>query len=106
MFDADGTITINKSNNQLSLSINQKTSELLQPLLDLYGGNIYIDNSKHKSFKWYISKREDILKLIEYFKYYPSRSGKKNRLLLTPKFYNLKDLKKDKELSSIYLEKS
>jgi len=95
-FDADGTVTINKTNTQLSISASQKTSEILQPLVELYGGNIYIDRGSSQSFKWYITKREDILKLIEYFKLNPSRSAKKVRLHLIPKFYNLKDLKAHK----------
>ena len=33
-FDADGTVTINKSNNQLSISIGQKTPYLLEPLIN------------------------------------------------------------------------
>ncbi len=105
-FDSDGTVTINKSNTQLSISASQKTSEILQPLVDLYGGNIYIDRGSSQSFKWYITKREDILKLIEYFKIYPSRSAKINRLHLIPKFYELKDLKANKALPGTYLEKS
>jgi LAGLIDADG endonuclease len=91
-FDADGTVTINKTNSQLSISVSQKTSELLQPLIELYGGNIYIDRGSSQSFKWYITKRDDILNLIEYFKNYPSRSAKKQRLFLIPRFYELKDL--------------
>lgn len=105
-FDADGTVTINKTITQLSISASQKTSELLQPLLDLYGGNIYIDRGSSQSFKWYITKREDIFKLIEYFKIYPSRSAKKNRLHLIPKYYELKDLKAHKALPGTLLEKS
>jgi Cytochrome C and Quinol oxidase polypeptide I/LAGLIDADG endonuclease len=107
-FDGDGTITINESNWQLSISIGQKTSELLTPLINIYGGNIYIDNSHSKSFKWYISKKEDILKLIEYFKIYPSRSAKNNRLLLTTKFYELKNMKAHKAFSDseTFLSKS
>jgi len=93
LFDADGTISINKSNIQLSISITQKTSELLLPLSDLYGGCIYIDRSNYQSFKWYITKREDVINLLNYFKKYPSRSKKKNRLHLIPKYYELKDLK-------------
>jgi hypothetical protein len=50
-FDADGTVTINKTNNQLSISASQKTSEILQPLVELYGGNIYIDRGSSQSFK-------------------------------------------------------
>lgn len=64
----------------------------MHPLVELYEGNIYIDRGNTQSFKWYISKRENILKLIEYFKKYPSRSAKKQRLFLIPKFYELKDL--------------
>ncbi|BDI12834.1 hypothetical protein (mitochondrion) [Phanerochaete sordida] len=105
-FDADGTVTINQTNTQLSISASQKTSELLQPLTELYGGNIYIDRGSSQSFKWYITKREDILKLIDYFKKYTPKSAKKNRLYLIPKFYELKDLKAHKALTGSFLEKS
>jgi hypothetical protein len=105
-FDADGTITINKINWQLSISASQKTSELLIPLVKLYGGNVYIDNGSSSSFKWYITKKEDILKLIEYFKMCPSRSAKNNRLHLVPKFYELKDMKAHKAELDTLLAKS
>ena len=106
IFDSEGCISINKTNTQLSISVSQKTSELLKPLVDLYKGNIYIDNGSLKSFKWYITKREDILSLVEYFKKHPSRSAKKNRLHLIPKYYELKDLKADKALPDTLLAKS
>ena len=102
-FDADGTITINISNTQLSISVSQKTKELLQPLVEIYGGNIYIDRGTSQSFKWYVTKREDILKLIEYFKSHPSRSAKKNRLHLIPRYYELKDLKAHKAATGTLL---
>jgi hypothetical protein len=105
-FDADGTVSINNSNKQLSISIGQKTTELLQPLKDLYGGYVYIDRSVHQSFKWYITNREDIIKLLNYFKKHPSRSSKKNRLHLIRKFYDLKDLKAYDALPNSKLRKS
>lgn len=92
-FDADGTISINSSNWQLSISAGQKTSEILTPLTEVFGGYVYIDRGGNGSFKWYITNKEDILNLIEYFKKYPSRSAKNNRLHLVPKFYELKDMK-------------
>jgi hypothetical protein len=104
--DADGTITINKSNWQLSISAGQKTTELLTPLVDLYGGHVYIDNGSSKSWKWYITKKEDVLKLIEYFQKYPSRSAKNNRLHLVPKFYELKGMKAHKAEPETLLAKS
>lgn len=92
-FDADGTIAINSSNWQLSISAGQKTSEILTPLVALFGGYVYIDRGGQGSFKWYLTKKEDILNIIEYFKIYPSRSAKNNRLHLVPKFYELKQMK-------------
>jgi hypothetical protein len=88
-FDADGTVTLNNTNGQISISLTQKTSEILQPLIDIYGGKIYIDRTSN-NFKWYISNKESILSIIEYFKKYPVRSLKKNRLHLIPKCYELK----------------
>lgn len=90
-FDGDGSVTINKNNLQLSLSIGQKTTLLLEPLKFLYGGDIYIDRSSN-TFKWYVTKQEDILNLIEYFKLFPCRSFKVQRLHLIPRFYYLKSL--------------
>ena len=92
-FDADGTITINKANWQLSISAGQKTSELLTPLVDLFGGHVYIDRGGNGSFTWYTNKKEDVLNLIEYFKQYSSRSAKNNRLHMTLRFYELKSMK-------------
>ena len=90
-FDADGTITINKTNLQLSISISQKNIQLLESLVRLFNGHIYIDRASN-TFKFYVTKQEDILNLIEYFKLYPSFSEKKNRLFLIKKFYELKKL--------------
>lgn len=92
-FDADGSITIKSTDGQLSISASQKTSEMLTPLVELYGGYVYIDRGGQGSFKWYVTKKEDILNLIEYFKKYPSRSAKNNRLHLVPKIYELKGMK-------------
>jgi len=105
-FDADGSITIKSSNGQLSISAGQKTSELLTPLVELFGGYVYIDRGGHGSFKWYVTKKEDILNLIEYFKKYPSRSAKNNRLHLVPKIYELKDMKAHTAPSGSLLAKS
>ena len=103
--DADGTITINKINRQLSISISQKTEELLLPLKELYGGNIYTDRSS-QTFKLYITEQKDIFNLLEYFKIYPLRSAKKNRIHLLKKFYELKDLKAHRAMPGTLLHKS
>jgi len=56
-FDADVTITIKSTTWQLSISASQKTSELLTPLVELFGGYIYIDRGGQGSFKWYVTKK-------------------------------------------------
>jgi len=105
-WDADGSIAINSSNWQLSISAGQKTSEILTPLVELFGGYVYIDRGGNGSFKWYVTKKEDILNLIEYFKKFPSRSAKINRLHLIPKFYELKSMKAHIAPSESLLSKS
>lgn len=93
-FDSDGIITINGVNNQLSISISQKTQELLIPLQFLYKGNVYIDRSSN-TFKWYLTKKDDILYIIDnYFKNNYVYSEKRNRLFLVKKYYELIELKK------------
>ena len=104
-FDSEGTITINKSNGQLSISCSQKTAELLNPLSELYSGFVYV-NRAGPSFKWYISNREDIINIIEYFKKYPPKTEKLKRLNLIPEFYELKDLKAHKSLPDTPLGKT
>ncbi len=96
-FDSDGTVTINRANMQLSISIFQKSSELLIPLKNLYGGYVYIDRSLNGGFKWYITSKADILNIIEYFKKYSSRAPSKNaRLHLIPNYYYIKSLDLEK----------
>lgn len=92
-----GSVTLNSNNGQLAITLTQKTSEILQPLLDIYGGSIYIDRTSNK-FKWYISDKEGIINLISYFKQYTSRSLKKNRLHLIPRCYELKEMGAHKAL--------
>lgn len=95
-FDSDGTITINKANNQLSIAISQKTRELLEPLKSLYGGNIYIDRAT-STFKWYVTKKETIILLKEnYFKNSYVYSKKKSRLFLIDEYYRLVEAEKQK----------
>ena len=106
LIDANGTITINKINTQLSISVSQKTIELLQPLIEIYGGNIYIDKSNTQSFKWYITKKEEIINLISYLKINPLRSVKKKTFNLIPKYYELKNLKAHKAPIGSFLNKS
>ena len=88
LFDSDGTITMNTVTRQISISISQKTTDILIMLLSVYGGHIYPDFGRYTSYKWYITDKETMLLLLDYFNMYPSlpdaRSAKQNRILMLP----------------------
>ena len=94
-FDADGCITISiKYNNpQLSIRVSNKYIQDIQCFQDIFGGNIYYDNSSNGSYQWSIQSRNDILSFYQYLKINPSRSHKIHRIHLINKYYQLKDLK-------------
>ena len=59
-FDSDGTVTLNSLTHQITISISQKNKLLLDPLLSLYKGSVYVDNSKYISYKWSIQSESDL----------------------------------------------
>lgn len=97
IIDSDGTITYNKTNGQLAISVSNKYPEILRSFVTFFAGKIYPDRGKYPSFKWNISQKEDILLFLEYSKLVPLRSEKNKRLLLIPQLYELKSLKAHKE---------
>jgi hypothetical protein len=105
-FDADCNLSMIKSNWQLCISTNQNSLELCKQLAVVFKGDYTIDREGNGSFKWYVTKKEDILSLVEYFKKYPPMSAKKTRLHLIPKFYELKARKANLTEFDIYLVQS
>ena len=96
----------NFKKDKLNIKKDQKDKTGVYCLVNLVNGNIYIVRGSSKSFKWYVTKKEDILKLIEYFKLYPPRSAKKKRVHLINKYYELKGLKAHKAAPDTFLNKS
>jgi len=91
-FDSDGSIYMNDSSGQIFITVNQKNRFLLDALVELYGGTIYI-MVKQGAFKWTCYKKNEILFLVNnYFKVNPSRSEKRVRLNMVEKFYELRKL--------------
>lgn len=93
-FDADGTITYSIKDNkpQLSIRVSNKYIQDVQYFKDVFGGNIYFDNSANGSYQWSIQSRSDILSFYQYLRLNPSRSHKLNRIHLINKYYELVDL--------------
>ena len=91
-FDSDGSIYMDDKSGQLFLTISQKNKFILEKLVELYGGTIYV-MVKQDAFKWTCYRKIDILTLINnYFNVNPSRSEKRVRLAMVNRFYELRKL--------------
>lgn len=89
-FDADGSVYLNLQSDQVFISVTQKNKLLLDPLKELYGGEIYPLRSV-AAFKWVVYREEEVKHLTaSYFKNYPSRTPKNNRLHLLDKYFSLR----------------
>ena len=91
-FDTDGSIYLNLESAQAYITASQKNKLLLDPLVKLYGGTVYLSKGK-EHFKWVVYRKQEIISLLEYFKLYPPRSAKFARVKLIPKYHELRMLK-------------
>jgi hypothetical protein len=78
---------------------------LLDQLPNLYGGSVYLSKG-NDNFKWVIYRKQEVIKILEYFKLYPLRSAKLARIKLIPKYHELRSLGAHKAKESSVLGKS
>jgi Cytochrome C and Quinol oxidase polypeptide I/LAGLIDADG endonuclease len=90
-FDTDGSVYMNIESAQVFITAAQKNKLLLDPLIKLYGGRVYLSKGPDH-FKWIVYRKNEVIKLLDYFKKYPPRSAKLARIKLIPKFYELRGL--------------
>lgn len=95
-FDSDGSVYFNLKSDQLFISASQKNKFLLDPLVDVYGGKVYLAGVKTGAFKWVLYRKNEIPVMLKYFTLHPSRSAKGKRILLIDKYHELKALKAHK----------
>ena len=91
-FDSDGSIYLNLLSSQVFITASHKNKFLLDSIVYLYGGTIY-PMVKVGAFKWTVFRKDEIAKLLAYFKVNPSRSAKHKRLKLLVNYSELKNLK-------------
>uniref|UniRef100_UPI0023D8A802 hypothetical protein n=1 Tax=Gonatophragmium mori TaxID=2966219 RepID=UPI0023D8A802 len=103
-FDSDGSIYFNLESHQVFITACQKNKFILDDLVKLYGGNIYV-MVKQGAFKWTVFRKDDILKLKEYFNLNKSRSAKQKRINLLDKYYDLRKHKAHILGSNVILNK-
>ncbi len=93
-FDADGSVKFNKANGTLSICAVQKNKLLIEELARIYNGKVYFHDKRKLHFDLIISKKENVLSLLNnYFHFNPSRSAKFNRLMSIKRYYELRLLK-------------
>lgn len=115
LFDADGKITIgvknlqfkghstipktygkimrltHSSNSQLTIGVTSKYRHCVDFLCTDRFGKISYDRSQNGYYTWYVTSREDIGKLLQYFEIYPPQSSRKTRVDLVPAYFNFKN---------------
>jgi LAGLIDADG endonuclease len=104
-FDTGGSVYINLFSDQMFITTAQKNKLLLDSLVELYGGLVYLSKGK-EHFKWVVFRKQEVIHLLVYFKLYPPRSAKFNRIKLIPKYYELKELKAHKATEKSVLGKA
>lgn len=92
LIDSDGSVVMNTLSSQIMISVGQKNKLILDLLPELYGGKVYIERTTG-SFKWIVSKKEEVEGLVEYLREYPLRSEKRKRILLLKRYNELRKLK-------------
>ncbi len=110
-FDADGTIVLQDSSHsslktaktpQLSIRVVNKHMGDVEIFKQVFGGNVYYDRSQNGYYQWSVQSKEDIIKMQEYFRNYPSRSHKSNRIFLINEYFRLYNLRAYREDSDFY----
>ena len=90
LFDSDGSVYYNKQSMQVFITVSQKGRELLDILVPVFGGVVRPSNKNATAFKWTVSKKQDILNLIDnYFHWNNCVSAKNKKFGLVKQFYYL-----------------
>ena len=93
LFDSDGSVYLSLSSQQIFITVTQKNRALLDIIATVYGGTVYSSGVKNKAFKWTISKKADVLSLIDnYFHWYGCVSAKSKRLNMIKEYYRLSSI--------------
>jgi len=96
--DSDGSVYYNEEKKQVFIGITQKNRFLLEPLIKIYGGKVDMLSPKTDAFKYYVYKKEELNELVDnYFKEYPLKTKKCNRINLIKQFYPLWKEEKEEE---------
>ena len=78
---------------QVFITVTQKGRELLDILVPIYGGVVRSSNKNATAFKWTVSKKSDVLSLIDnYFHWNNCVSAKNKKFGMVKQFYYLSSI--------------
>lgn len=93
LFDSDGSIYLNITSQQVFITVSQKGRYILDLIANVYGGKVYSANANQSAFKWTISRKTDVLGIIDdYFHWNGCVSAKNKRFGIIKQFYRLSSL--------------
>lgn len=93
LFDTDGSVYFSKKSIQVFITVTQKGRELLDILVPVYGGVVRSSNKNATAFKWTVSKKSDVLTLIDnYFHWNNCVSAKNKKFGMVKQFYYLSSI--------------
>lgn len=93
LFDSDGSVYYNKDSIQIFITVSQKRRDLLDLLLSVYGGKVYSSNKEGTAFKWTVSRKSEVLALVDnYFHWNPCVSAKNKKFGMVKHFYYLSSI--------------
>lgn len=93
LVDSDGSIYMNIISQQVFITISQKNRYLLDIICSVYGGTVYSANKNNTAFKWIVSRRGEVLDLVDnYFHWNSCVSAKNKRFGMIKEFYKLSSL--------------
>ena len=93
LFDTDGSVYYNQKSMQVFITVTQKGRELLDILVPIYGGVVRSSNKNATAFKWIVSKKSDVLSLIDnYFHWNNCVSAKNKKFGMVKQFYYLSSI--------------
>lgn len=94
LMDSDGSIYYNLDSGQVFISVCQKSRFLIDKLVPVYGGKVYVyEGSKFSAAKWVVWRKDDVLSLvINYFKENPCQSAKIKRIHAVETYHKLRKL--------------
>jgi len=93
LFDSDGSVYYNSTSMQIFITVSQKQSYLLDLLSSIYGGKVYSANAGKTAFKWTISKKSEVIEIINnYFHWNNCVSAKNKKFGMVKHFYYLSSI--------------